>query len=49
MSRLTQIIDYLNREPKELNLDYIKSNYTHLTISDELKKIRKEKKLYKKN
>jgi len=42
MSRLTQIIDYLNIEPNKLNKDYIKENYTHISIDDDLKSIRRK-------
>ena len=40
MSKLTQYLDYINREPKELTADYIKANYTHFTIDEKTKKVR---------
>jgi len=41
MGRLTQIINYLNAEETPLQ-DELKNVYTHLDITDELKKYRKE-------
>jgi hypothetical protein len=42
MSRLSQMIDYINQEPKKLSNDYIKTNYTHFTIDETAKKVRKK-------
>ena len=42
MSRLSQMIDYINQEPKKLSSDYIKSNYTHFTINEDAKKVRRK-------
>jgi hypothetical protein len=42
MSRLTQMIDYINKEPKELTKDYVSNNYTHFTIKESDKKVRKK-------
>ena len=42
MGRLTQMIDYINKDPKELESNYIKANYTHFTIKESDKKIRKK-------
>lgn len=42
MSRLSQAIDYLNIKPSKLSQDYIKCNYTSLTITPELKKERRK-------
>ena len=42
MSRLTQMIDYINKDPKELDSNYIRANYTHFTISETAKKVRRK-------
>jgi len=42
MGRLTQIFDYLKRDPKKLNKDFIDGHYTHFTIDDRLKEIRRK-------
>jgi len=41
MGRLTQAIDYLNSE-KHPTKDEVSSKYTHITITDHLKQVRKE-------
>ena len=46
MGRLTQYMDYLNRKPENLDQRFIKFNYTHITITPELKKLRRKLKLY---
>ena len=43
MGRLTQAFHYLKEEPSKLS----KEQFTHITISEELKTLRKEMKLYK--
>jgi len=48
MGKLTQYFDYLNRKPEDFSLDFVKSNYTHIEITPELKKLRKTLKWYKK-
>lgn len=45
MGRLTQAISYLNADPKKVN--ELKDQFTHLMITEELKELRKELKLYK--
>ena len=47
MGRLTQAFYYLTRKPGDYSMD-IESTYTHLEITPELKKLRKELKWYKK-
>jgi len=48
MGRLTQLIEYLNTD-KHPNKDDLRSKYTHISINDELKNIRKKyRKLLKK-
>ena len=47
MGTLTQVEDYLRRKPLELTQEFIKENYSHITISPELKKLRRELKLYR--
>jgi len=42
MGRVTQLYDYLNRDPKDLTPDFIKANYTHLEITPGLKEKRKK-------
>jgi hypothetical protein len=49
MSRLTQAIAYINLPPQELTGDWIKVNLTDIEISDELKRLRKEKIKHKKH
>jgi len=49
MGRLTQLIEYLNTD-KHPSKDDIISNYTHINITDELKRIRRKyRRLIKKN
>jgi len=48
MSRLTQMIDYINKDPKELDSNYIKAHYTHFTISETAKKVRRKLRVKKK-
>ena len=48
MSRLTQMIDYINKDPKELDINYIKHNYTHFTIDKTAKKVRRKIRIKKK-
>ena len=47
MGRATQFFDYLKRNPKDLDTEFIKFNYTHFKITPELKKLRRKLKLYK--
>lgn len=44
MSRITQAIAYLNTNPNTLTNDWIKTNLTDITITEELKKLRKQRK-----
>ena len=44
MSRITQTLAYLNTKPSTLTNDWIKSNLTDITITEELKKLRKQRK-----
>ena len=44
MGRLTQAIAYLNAEPSKVN--ELKQEMTHITINEDLKRLRKELKLY---
>jgi len=46
MGRITEALKYLKSDPKQLN--EIKQGFTHLTITKELKELRKELKLYEK-
>ncbi len=47
MGRLTQAFAYLTEDPKKL-ID-IKESLTHITVDENLKKLRKKLKLYKLN
>ena len=47
MGRATQFFDYLNRKPEELTGQCERFNYSHIRITQELKKLRRELKLYK--
>lgn len=42
MGRATQFIDYLNRPPEKLNKDFIDGHYTHFTIDDNTKSVRRK-------
>jgi len=46
MGRATQYFDYLTRKPEDFSLEIV-DRYTHFTISERAKKIRRELKLYK--
>ena len=48
MSRLTQMIDYINKYPKELDSNYIRAHYTHFTINETAKKVRRKLRVKKK-
>ena len=48
MSRLTQMIDYINKDPKELDSNYIRANYTHFSIDKTAKKVRRKMRVKKK-
>lgn len=48
MGRITQLFDYLKRDPAEFGKDFVLSNYTHIEITPELKKLRKTLKWYRK-
>lgn len=41
MGRLSEYFDYINKE-KEISAEYDMLNYTHITVTDELKKLRKK-------
>ena len=49
MSRLTQMIDYININPKELDSNYIKAHYTHFSIDKTAKKVRRNIRFKKKS
>ena len=40
MGRLSEYFDYINKE-KEVGAEYDAVNYTHMTVTDELKGLRK--------
>lgn len=42
MSRLSQSMAYITRNPKNLTKDWIKSNLTDIEITDKLKDLRRE-------
>jgi hypothetical protein len=46
MGKLTQYIDFLTRESDDMSADFIKANYTHIEITDELRAIRRREKWY---
>ena len=48
MSRLTQMIDYINKDPKELDSNYIRAHYTHFSIDKTAKKVRRKLRVKKK-
>lgn len=41
MGRITEYFDYIN-QPKEISVEYDMLNYTHITVTDDLKKLRKK-------
>ena len=47
MGKLTQYLDYLNRPSEDLSTDFIKSNYTHIEITEQLKQLKKDLKWHK--
>ena len=47
MGRITQFLDYLNREPDGFSADFVKANYTHFSITEKSKDIRKKLKWYR--
>lgn len=47
MGRLTEFLDYMSRKSEDFSSDFIKANYTHFTITEEDKEIRKREKWYK--
>jgi hypothetical protein len=49
MGRLAQAFDYMNRKPSDFSLDFVKFNYTHFSITPELKKLRRAKLWYRDN
>jgi len=49
MGRITQFLDYINREPGKFSMELIKGCYTHFSIKEETKKLRKELKKHNKN
>ncbi len=42
MGRITQLISYLNTDSKKLTSDWIKTNLSHIEITDGLKRCRKD-------
>ena len=48
MSRLTQMIDYINKDPKELDSNYIRAHYTQFSIDKTAKKVRRKMRVKKK-
>lgn len=46
MGKLTQYLDYLHRDPKDLTADFIIFNYTHISIGNKEKQVRRREKLY---
>ena len=42
MGRVTQFLDFINRDPKDFSTDLIAGQYTHVQITEEMKKVRKE-------
>jgi len=47
MGRLTEAFAYLSSEPKKV--EELKKTFSHITVDDKLKKIRKENKFWKKD
>jgi hypothetical protein len=47
MGRLTQAFDYLKKDPSDMSKDYEKFHYTKLTITKDIKKLRRKLKLYR--
>ena len=42
MGRLTQMYDYLNREPEDFSKDFVVGNYTKFTVDTISKRVRRE-------
>jgi len=42
MGRLTQMLDYINREPNKFSKEFVITNYTKLSVNDHQKEIRKK-------
>ena len=47
MGKLTQYLDYMNIHPDRLTKDYAEFFYTHFTITDETKRVRRENRWYR--
>ena len=42
MGRLTQMIDYLNRDPEDFSKEFVIANYTHFTVTDKAREVRRK-------
>jgi len=42
MGRLTQMLDYINREPNKFSKEFVITNYTKFSVNDHQKEIRKK-------
>jgi len=46
MGKLTQYFDYLSREPEFLTNEFIADAYTHFTLTDEARSLRRSLRLW---